>query len=207
MSHKSTTAWLTDLLFKRTDVPPVESQNIQNDSSVKHIFFSRLIPGQSWERRSITLDKHLQKDGEADGTSHLWRGLPLRSWSSVTESWLFLHDWIVGEHENCSSHPMKDGHAAKPWSREFRKQVLPKFKRPGTMPERQKPLSRYRCTTSGIFIVFKFYRLTLTFLFFLSICDGAPQNIDSSSNCSSNSTNDPPVLQHLVPVNICRILS
>lgn len=87
---------------------------------------------------------------QVNGTSYQRLALPLRSWSNVMESWLFLHDRIVGDCENCSSHPMKDGHAAKPWSREFRKQVLPKFKRPGTMPERQKPLPCYRCTTGWL---------------------------------------------------------
>lgn len=56
------------------------------------------------------------------------------------DSWLSLHDWIMAEPENVSNHLMKDGHAAKPWSKEFRKQVLPKFNRPGTMPEKHKPL-------------------------------------------------------------------
>lgn len=58
----------------------------------------------------------------------------LRSWSSVVDSWLSLQDWIEGRAANFSSHLMNDGHAAKPWSNEFRKQVFPKFKRPGAIP-------------------------------------------------------------------------
>lgn len=60
--------------------------------------------------------------------------IPLRSWSSVVDSRLSLHDWIIGDPEKFSSHLMNDGHAAKPWSKEFRKQVLPRFNRPGTIP-------------------------------------------------------------------------
>lgn len=58
---------------------------------------------------------------------------PFRSWSSVVDSWLSLQDW-TGRPENFSNQLIKDGHAAKPWSKEFKKQVLPRFRRPGTIP-------------------------------------------------------------------------
>lgn len=57
------------------------------------------------------------------------------------DSWLFLQDWSVAEPENFSNHLMKDGHAANPWSNEFRKQVFPRFNSPGTMPEKHNALS------------------------------------------------------------------
>lgn len=59
-----------------------------------------------------------------------------RAWRSPrreVDSWFSLDDLIIGDWENFSSHMINDGHAAKPWSKEFKKQVLPKFKRPGTI--------------------------------------------------------------------------
>lgn len=41
------TAILTNLLLKWTDMPPVESENIQKTSSIKYIFLPRFITGQS----------------------------------------------------------------------------------------------------------------------------------------------------------------
>lgn len=64
--------------------------------------------------------------------------LPFRSCNRVLDSWLSLHILFMGESEIFSSQQMKDGHAAKPWSREFRKQVFPKFNRPGTIPKKEK---------------------------------------------------------------------
>lgn len=139
LKNYHSTTLLTNLLFKWTDVPPVESENIQQASSIKYIFLPRLITGQSCQCiyknniHVINMDEHWDPAGSTDSCHWLF-SLPLRSWSSVMESWLSLHDWIGGEPENFSSHLMKDGHAANPWSKEFRKQVLPKFNSPGTIP-------------------------------------------------------------------------
>lgn len=136
-------ASLTNLLFKRTDVPPVQSENIQEASGIQDIFLSRLITGQSCQRGNTDVI-HVRKYEAWKKPACLlhsnitaWCYIPLRSWSSVVDSWLSLHDWTAGEPANFSSHLMKDGHDANPWSNEFRKQVLPKFNKPGTIPERK----------------------------------------------------------------------
>lgn len=136
---------MTNLLFKWTDVPPVESENIQQASSVKYILLPRLITGQSCQCKNshdVNVMTTQMNSGcpvrFSDPSDRLLlHTVPLRSCNSVVDSWLSLHDWITGEPENFSSHLMNDGHAAKPWSKEFRKQVLPRFNRPGTIPDRE----------------------------------------------------------------------
>lgn len=133
---------MTNLLFKWTDVPPVESENIQEAPGVKYVFLPWLITGQSC--RHIKQAPCLKTNKWTVGVQYALmihptdcRYIPLRSCNSVMDSWLSLHDWMKGEAENFSSHLMNDGHAAKPWSKEFRKQVLPRFSRPGTIPDRK----------------------------------------------------------------------
>lgn len=113
-------ASLTNLLFKRTDVPPVQSENIQEASGIQDIFLSRLITGQSCQRGNTDVIhvrniKHKKKNiCLLHFNIAAWCYIPLRSCSSVVDSWLSLHDWTAGEPANFSSHLMKDGHDANP---------------------------------------------------------------------------------------------
>lgn len=93
--------------------------------------------------------------------------LPFRSCNRVLDSWLSLHIWLMGESEIFSSQQMKDGHAAKPWSKEFRKQVFPKFNRPGTIPKKEK-LLHFTSTTNAMIINSVPICHTRSYLFFSS---------------------------------------
>ena len=132
--------------------------------------------GRHWTELSARKQKHrpCQKYEAWKKTACLlhfnittWCYIPLRSWSSVVDSWLSLHDWTAGEPENFSSHLMKDGHDANPWSNEFRKQVLPKFNKPGTIPER-KHKSLQVLSYIDLCPTLSYWSLPL-FLFFLSV--------------------------------------
>lgn len=62
--------------------------------------------------------------------------VPLRSCSRVTDRcWCSCS--VVYCVVNSSSHLMKEGQEDKPWSREFMKHVLPRFRRPGTSPAKR----------------------------------------------------------------------
>lgn len=95
-------------------------------------FFPKLLMHYIWLWPvALTLDLMVRKEKKS-------LVLPFRSCKRVLDTWLSLHTWFTGESEIFSSQQMKDGHAAKPWSKEFRKQVFPKFNRPGTIPRKEK---------------------------------------------------------------------
>lgn len=66
--------------------------------------------------------------------------VPLRSCSKVTDRYWCSRDFscsVLYCAVNSSSHLMKEGQEDKPWSREFMKHVLPRFRRPGTSPAKR----------------------------------------------------------------------
>lgn len=99
-------------------------------------------PGSAFDRAARVETRPYQQDKRGGKLSDYSPGLvsPFRSCSRVADSWFSLHALFMGESKTFSSQQMKDGHAAKPWSKEFRKQVFPKFNRPGTIPEKEKLL-------------------------------------------------------------------
>lgn len=116
----------------------------------------------------ITFDSYQWFNGEKrEGEKKKSLALPFRSCNRVLDSWLSLHIWFMGVSEIFSSQQMKDGHAAKPWSKEFRKQVFPKFNRPGTIPKKEK-LFHFTSTTNAMIINSVPFCHTRPYLFFSS---------------------------------------
>ena len=157
---------MTDLLFKWTDVPAVQSENIQEAPGIEYVLLPRFITGQSCRCTNV---RNMNEPFLSKDSSDRCFPIPLSSWSSVLDRWLSLLDWIIGESENFSSHLTKDGHAAKPWSNELRKQVLLKFNRPGTIPERKHKLLFITTIVKLIYVFVKANQISPFFLFFLSV--------------------------------------